>query len=68
MPLEQESIPIGCLPPTRKPYMLQWPPPDVIRRGFSSEQVRTGLQLWPSDVSSRRNGAMARAMAGGSQV
>ena len=26
---KQESIPVGCLPPVCKPYVLQWPPPDV---------------------------------------
>ena len=25
----QESIPVGCAPPTWKPYTFQWPPPDV---------------------------------------
>ena len=29
--LKPESIPLGCVPPTRKLYMLQvqWPPPDA---------------------------------------
>ena len=32
---KQESIPVGCVPPTWKPYMLQvqWPPPDVVLGG-----------------------------------
>ena len=30
---EQESIPVGCVPPTCKPYVLQWPPPDVTSGG-----------------------------------
>ena len=34
---KEESIPVGCIPSACKPYLLQWPPPDVT---FSScEQV-----------------------------
>ena len=27
--VKQESIPVGCVPTACKPYMLQWPQPDV---------------------------------------
>ena len=30
---KQESIPVGCVPPVCKQYMIQWPPPDVTRGG-----------------------------------
>ena len=30
---QQESIPLACVPPVWKPYMLQWQPPDVTPGG-----------------------------------
>ena len=47
----QEGIPVGCVPPAWKLYMLKWPPPDVTSGGLSSEHVWTGLQYWPPDVA-----------------
>ena len=47
----QESIPVGCVPPPCIPYVLQWPPPDI---------VLGGSQVWcpcrPPDVSRRERG------------
>ena len=37
---KRESIPVGCLPPVCKPYVLQWPAPDVTSQG-----VRGGPQV-----------------------
>ena len=57
---QEESIPVGCIPPPWKPYVLkfQLPRPDVIGgRGRSpNEHVRTGLQWSPPDVTSRGRG------------
>ena len=32
--IKQESIPVGLVAPTWKPYMLQWSPPDVAPKGY----------------------------------
>ena len=58
---KQEIIPVGCVPPTWKQYMLQWLPPDVTGGG-SNEHVWTGLQWWPPAVTS--NGTRARRTLG----
>ena len=52
---EQESIPVGCLPPIYQTYLLRWSP-DVSTikgegEGSSSEQV-SSLRCWPLDVTS----------------
>ena len=28
---KQEIIPLGCVPPSWKPYMVQWQPPEVLK-------------------------------------
>ena len=50
-----EIIPVRCVPPAWKPYMLQfqWPPPDVAPTGSSNKQVWTDLQWSQLDVTSR---------------
>ena len=32
--IKQESIPVGFVAPTWKPYVLQWSPPDVAPKGW----------------------------------
>ena len=49
---EQESIPVGCVPPTYRPYTFRCPP-DVSTRGSSSEQLWTGYQWQLPDVTNR---------------
>ena len=44
---------------TARLFVFQWPAPDVASGGSSSEQVWTGLQCWPRDVSSRGLGPRA---------
>ena len=43
---KQESIPVGCVLP-----LTPCKPPDVASGDSSSEQVWTGLQCWPPDVT-----------------
>ena len=53
--LEQDSIPVGCIPPARQPYMIRWPPLDVStswRRGYvpslmSGEGQGEYPTMWP---------------------
>ena len=50
--VKQENIPVGCLSPACKPYMLQWQPPDVtLGRGDPQVNKFEQIQCWPPDVS-----------------
>ena len=55
IPAKQESIPVGCISPASKTYVLkfQWPPSDVALGVVLIEQVWKGLQWLPPDVTSR---------------
>ena len=50
---QQDSIPVGCVPPASQPYVFSWPPLAVSKVGGQGEQVRIGFQWWPKDVTSR---------------
>ena len=45
--VQQDSIPVGCIPPTCKPYLLQFqlPPPDVAPRGGGGPQMNKFEQV-----------------------
>ena len=36
---QQQSIPVGCVPPACKPYVLQWPPSDIPPRGIPGPAI-----------------------------
>ena len=52
--MKQESIPIGCVPPAWKPYILhfQWLPPDVTR-GVPSSDAQEEEGVRSPDLMSR---------------
>ena len=61
------SIPVGRILPICQPYIFWWPPLNVSTSEVgrsSSEQVWTGLQWWPPDVSTR-GGKSRDLMSGG---
>ena len=49
---EQESIPLGCVPPACRPCILQSPLDISMGVRSSSKQVRTGLHSWLPAVTS----------------
>ena len=63
----QDSIPVGCMPPAWKSYILQFQLPslDITPGGRSSnEQVWTGLQWSPPDVTCRGGSQNEQVWAG----
>ena len=61
---EQEIIPVRCMPPACKPYMFRCCHQMSVPVGYgsSSEQVWTGLQWWPPDVTGRETRTRGHSM------